>query len=59
MALILSPVAGSRIVDWSIFGTVVENVYEWNGQYTYFVYLTYSVNSSPYVFYIDIQVLFT
>lgn len=54
----LSPVAGSEIVDWSVSERVVRNFYQWNGRYTYFVYLTFSVDSSPYVFHIDIEVLY-
>lgn len=56
MAIYLSPVIGSKIVGWSISDKIIESDIIWNRRNTYFVFVGYALDDSPYKFSVDVAV---
>lgn len=55
MSIYLSPVAGVELAHWNVSSTITKNDYKWKGRDTYYVTLAYSLDDSPYQFYVDVE----
>lgn len=58
MNIILSPSEGLKLTNWSLVPGKPLVGPKWNGRDTYFVYYSYGSDPEPWIFWIDIQVLF-
>lgn len=56
MGIFISPMHGSSIQQWSFNQNITPSKFNFDGRETFFVYFAYSVDSSAYSFFIDIEV---
>lgn len=56
MDMIVSPVIGVRLIDWSIESLVWKSSYHWGNRDHYIIFFNYGVEPTAFEFFFDLEV---